>query len=136
MLWKICKFSFFESFLFSKCFYCCNRIFLKEIFGKIQLWEFASNHWKFIITLYILLWLTLERRSFSSNVIEEIRLDWRKLQRSLIIINLSKIFFDGIQWKPGLSELKSNLVCGFEKDGLVKKLFCRRWCRDIVIAEI
>ena len=35
--------------------------------------------------------------SFSSNVVEEIRLSCRNLQRSLIMVNLSKIFLGGMQ---------------------------------------
>ena len=39
--------------------------------------------------------------SFSLNVVEEIRLSCRNLQRSLIMINLSKMFLGGMQLEIG-----------------------------------
>ena len=42
--------------------------------------------------------------SFSSNVVEEIRLSCRNLQRSLIMVNLSKIFLGGMQLEIALKK--------------------------------
>ena len=44
--------------------------------------------------------------SFSLNVVEEIRLSCRNLQRSLIMVNLSKIFLGGMQLEIGVKPSK------------------------------
>ena len=58
-----------------------------------------------MIDLYILLWLTLGRFSFSPKVAEEISPGCRNLQMSLIVENLSEMFWGDKQQKYGLSEL-------------------------------
>ena len=58
-----------------------------------------------MIDLYILLWLTFGRLSFSPKVAEEISPGCRNLQMSLIVENLSEMFWGGKQQKYGLSEL-------------------------------
>ena len=44
--------------------------------------------------------------SFSSNVVEQIRLSCRNLQRSPIMVNLSKIFLSGMQLEIGVNRPK------------------------------
>ena len=49
------------------------------------------------ISLYILSWLAIGKPTFSSDVVEEIRLGFRNLKRSLMMVNLSEIFLCGMQ---------------------------------------
>ena len=48
--------------------------------------------------------------SFSSNVVEEIRLSCRNLQRSLIMINLSKMFLGGMQLEIGVNPANISIL--------------------------
>ena len=68
-----------------------------------------------MIDLYILLWLTLERFSFSPKDTEGMSPGCKNLQMSHIMANLSEMFWGGRQWKYELSELYCSLVCRFEK---------------------
>ena len=71
--------------------------------------RFKSLGIKFVMSLYILSWLTLERFSlFSKNT--EIRSGKRNLQSSLIKVNLSEIFLRGTQLKNRLLAQHSDLV--------------------------
>ena len=79
---------------------------------------------KSVVILYILLWMTVEKPSFLQNVAEEIRPGCRNLQKSVIMVNFSEILLGGIQYKKGLSELKSSLMCRFKDMG---------WCREVII---
>ena len=61
--------------------------------------------------------MAVGKPSFSSNGVDEIRPGWGKLQRFLVMVNLSEIFLSGMQKKCGLSELKSSLECELKNMG-------------------
>ena len=50
-----------------------------------------------IIGIYVLLWFAVGKLSFSSNVVEDIRLGCRNLQRLPFMVNLSEIFLGKMQ---------------------------------------
>ena len=54
---------------------------------------------------------------------QKIRPGWINSQSSLIKIYLSDIFLGGSQWKYGILEQKSGLVCGFKKMGWSRNYF-------------
>ena len=82
---------------------------------------------KWIISLYILLRSAVEKPSFSSNIVEEIRPGYRNLQIFLSMVRK--------QQKRRSSELKSSLVYTL-KNASVKNFLYRRGGREVVIGEI
>ena len=72
-----------------------------------------------IIRLFIYLsWLVAGKSGFLMNAVEEIRPGCRNLQRPLIMVNLSEMLLVGMLYRNTgyqISELKSSLVCWFNK---------------------
>ena len=86
---------------------------------------------KSIVNLYIILWLAVEKPSFSLNIKQETRPGCKNQQISLIMVNLSEILLGGMQQKYGLSELKYGLMSWFKNVG-----FSRTSSIELVVVKL